>query len=129
MSEAELQDLPPMTTLEPAPVPAEVTPIPEAVTAAQMKAAVEAVPSPTSLAALMSIPIDLELVFASLRMPVSRLMELAPGSEIDLGAQGGNEVTLFANGTPFALCELLLLDEVEKRLGVRIKRILKGDAA
>jgi flagellar motor switch/type III secretory pathway protein FliN len=75
---------------------------------------------------ILAIPIDLELVLATVRMPVSRLMDLAPGAEIDLDSLSSGEVKLLANGALFAVGELFLLDSAEKRVGLRIKRLAGG---
>jgi flagellar motor switch/type III secretory pathway protein FliN len=73
--------------------------------------------------AILSIPISLELVLTTVRMPVSRLMDLVPGAEIDLDRMTSGEVQLLANGAPFATGELFLIDPAEKRVGLRIKRL------
>jgi flagellar motor switch/type III secretory pathway protein FliN len=77
----------------------------------------------TGSSGILAIPIDLELVLATVRMPVSRLMDLVPGSEIDLDSLSSGEVSLNANGTLFAVGELFLLDAAAKRVGLRIKRL------
>ncbi|MCU0832443.1 MAG: FliM/FliN family flagellar motor switch protein [Rhizobiaceae bacterium] len=79
------------------------------------------------LGAVLGIPIALDLVFATVQLPVSRLMALTPGGELDLGPQSGNEVTLTANGVAFAIGELMITDEASQRVGVRILRLIGAD--
>ncbi|NJR13928.1 MAG: hypothetical protein HC779_06855 [Phyllobacteriaceae bacterium] len=88
---------------------------------------VAAPPGQQSMDAFMAIPIDIELVLSIVRMPVARLMETGPGSEIDLEHPAGGEVMLIANGSRFAFGELFLIDADKRRVGVRITRLAHPD--
>ena len=78
------------------------------------------------LDALFSIPVTLELVLASLKMPVSKLMNIQAGTEIDLDHPAGAEVALVVNGSRIAFGHLFLMDPASKRVGVRISRLAVG---
>ena len=75
------------------------------------------------LDAFFSIPVTLELVLASMKMPVSKLMDVQVGSEIDLDHPAGAEVALVVNGNRIAFGHLFLMDQTSRRVGVRISRL------
>jgi flagellar motor switch protein FliN len=77
----------------------------------------------TGPAAFLNIPITLELVLATIRMPVSQVMALSPGVEIGLHQPLDAEVSLRANGTLIAYGTLQLIDAETRRFGVRITRL------
>ena len=72
------------------------------------------------LAPILDIPVKLDVMFSSISMPVSRLMELHEGSQIDLCRSAGEPVDLCINGCVVARGVLFLMDGPEKRVGVRI---------
>ncbi|MGL4405614.1 MAG: FliM/FliN family flagellar motor switch protein [Notoacmeibacter sp.] len=75
------------------------------------------------LDAFLSIPVTLELVLASLKMPVSSLMDFQVGTEINLDHQAGAEVSLVVNGSKIAFGHLFLIDPKLRTVGVRISRL------
>jgi flagellar motor switch/type III secretory pathway protein FliN len=75
------------------------------------------------LDALFAISVTLELVLASLKMPVSQLMDIQAGTEIDLAHPAGAEVALVVNGSKIAFGHLFLIDPNSRRVGVRISRL------
>jgi flagellar motor switch/type III secretory pathway protein FliN len=81
------------------------------------------VPASPRLDAIFSIPVTLELVLASIKMPVSKLMEVQIGSELDLNHPAGAEVKLMVNGSQIAFGNLFLIDPQSRRVGVRISRL------
>jgi flagellar motor switch/type III secretory pathway protein FliN len=79
---------------------------------------------PTSrMDAFFSIPVMLELVLASVKMPVSKLMEIQAGTEINLDHPAGAEVALVVNGSTIAFGHLFLIDPKTRNVGVRISRL------
>jgi flagellar motor switch/type III secretory pathway protein FliN len=76
--------------------------------------------------AFLSIPVMLELVLASMKMPVSKLMDIQPGTEIDLDHPAGAEVALVVNGSKIAFGHLFLIDPKLRNVGVRISRLAEG---
>ena len=73
-----------------------------------------------------SIPVTLELVLASVKMPVSKLMDVQAGTEIDLNHPAGAEVALVVNGSRIAFGHLFLIDPKSRNVGVRISRLAEG---
>jgi flagellar motor switch protein FliN len=73
--------------------------------------------------AIFSIPVTVEVVLASVKMPVSKLMDIQAGSEIDLDHPAGAEVALVVNGSRIAFGHLFLINPPSKRVGVRISRL------
>ena len=76
-----------------------------------------------SLNAFFSIPVNLEIVLASVKMPVSKLMDLKVGSEIDLSHPAGAEVALLVNGSKIAFGHLFLIDPQLRNVGIKISRL------
>jgi flagellar motor switch/type III secretory pathway protein FliN len=83
--------------------------------------------APPRLDAFFSIPVTVELVLASLKMPVAKLMEIHAGSEIDLDHPAGAEVSLLVNGCHIAFGHLFLIDPLTKRVGLRISRLASNN--
>ncbi len=73
--------------------------------------------------AFFSIHVTLELVLASVKMPVSKLMDIQVGTEIDLAHPAGTEVALVVNGSRIAFGHLFLIDVKTKQVGVKISRL------
>jgi flagellar motor switch/type III secretory pathway protein FliN len=88
----------------------------------------QAMPAPPRLDALFSIPVTVELVLSSLKMPVSKLMDIQVGSELDLDHPAGAEVALMVNGSRIAFGHLFLIDTASRRVGVRISRLATSSA-
>ena len=105
-------------------MPAERESMPEV---AEVKPALTPVAAPR-LDAFFSIPVTVELVLASLKMPVAKLMDIQAGAEIDLDHPAGAEVALMVNGSKIAFGHLFLIDLQTKRVGVRISRLAQSSA-
>ena len=103
------------------------TEVESALEAAVGKPASTAIAAPR-LDAFFSIPVTVELVLASLKMPVAKLMDIHAGAEIDLDHPAGAEVALMVNGNKIAFGHLFLIDPQTKRVGVRISRLAQSSA-
>ena len=103
-------------------MPTEAEPMPEA---AVLRPAPAAIVAPR-LDAFFSIPVTVELMLASLKMPVAKLMDIHAGAEIDLDHPAGAEVALMVNGSKIAFGHLFLIDLQSKRVGVRISRLAQS---
>jgi flagellar motor switch/type III secretory pathway protein FliN len=79
--------------------------------------------------AFFSIPVDLEIVVASVKMPVAKLMDIQVGTEIDLGHTAGTEVSLVVNGSVIAFGHLFLMDPKTRQVGVKISRLANAGGA
>lgn len=90
---------------------------------------VQPVAHPPRMDAFLSIPVTLELVLASVKMPVSKLMDIQAGTEIDLAHPAGTEVALVVNGSRIAFGHLFLIDPKTRNVGVRISRLAASESA
>ena len=81
---------------------------------------IDAVPR---LDAFFSIPVNVEIIIASVRMPVSKLLEIQAETVIDLAHPAGAEVSLVVNGSVIAFGHLFLIDPKTKQVGVKISRL------
>ena len=104
--------------------------------ATKVEAATQAETAPTQptapaprMDAFFSIPVNLEVVLASVKMPVSKLMDIQTGTEIDLAHPAGTEVALMVNGSKIAFGHLFLIDPKTRNVGLRISRLAAGGDA
>lgn len=69
---------------------------------------------------IMDIPIEVQVVLGSTRMPVASLMKLSQGSTIALERRIGEAVEIVVNGRVIGRGEITVMDDDETRFGVRI---------
>jgi flagellar motor switch protein FliN len=72
------------------------------------------------------VPVTLQIMLGSARMPLSDLLELKAGSHFELEQKLGEPVTVIVNGCKIAMGELFVLDGDGDKLGVKITE-LPGD--
>lgn len=75
---------------------------------------------------IMDIPIDVEIVLGTSRMPVSALMKLSQGSTIALDRKIGEPVEITVNGRVIGRGEITVLEEDETRFGVHLLELDTG---
>lgn len=73
---------------------------------------------------IMDIPIDMEIVLGTSRLPVSGLMSLTEGSLIALDRKIGEPVEIVVNGRLFGRGEITVLEGDETRFGVKLIEIV-----
>lgn len=76
-----------------------------------------------NLGLIMDIPVDVQIVLGSSRMPVSGLMNLSEGSTIPLDRRIGEAVEIVVNGRVIGRGEITVLEEDEARFGVKLIEI------
>ncbi len=69
---------------------------------------------------VMDIPIDVQIVLGTSRMPVSGLLNLSQGSTIPLDRRIGEPVEITVNGRVIGRGEITVLEGDESRFGVRL---------
>ena len=72
---------------------------------------------------IMDIPIEVQVVLGSTRMPVSSLMKLSEGSTIALERRIGEAVEIVVNGRVIGRGEITVMEDDETRFGVRIVEV------
>jgi flagellar motor switch protein FliN/FliY len=77
---------------------------------------------------IMRIPVTVQVVLGTVRMPIAEIAKLAAGSMVTLDQALGTPVSLLANGREVARGDIFVLDGEEARLGVRITELV-GSAA
>jgi len=75
---------------------------------------------------IMDIPIDVQIVLGTSRMPVSALMNLSEGSTIPLARKIGEPVEVTVNGRVIGRGEITVLDEDDSRFGIRLIDLIKA---
>lgn len=85
------------------------------------------------LDALMKIPVKVQVVLGTVKMPVAKVMELGRGAILPLGQKLGEPVSLVVNGREIARGEVVILDEETGELGISLTEVtgspLSGKAA
>lgn len=78
---------------------------------------------------VLRIPVSVQVIIGTARMPLSRLTQLGPGAEITLDQKLGAPATILVNGKEVARGELFVLDEEGdgQQLGVTITEVLSPD--
>jgi flagellar motor switch protein FliN/FliY len=74
-------------------------------------------------ALIMDIPIDVQIVLGSSRMPVKGLMNLKEGTTITLDKKIGEPVDITVNGRLIARGEITLLADDDTRFGVKLTEL------
>ena len=74
-------------------------------------------------AAVLRIPVTVQVVIGSARLQLSQLTKLAPGTSVTLEEKLGAPVRLLVNGRDIAQGELFVVDELSGRLGVTITSV------
>jgi flagellar motor switch protein FliN/FliY len=74
-------------------------------------------------AAVLRIPVTVQIVIGSVRLALSQLTRLAPGTALTLEEKLGAPVRLLVNGREVAQGELFVVDELSGRLGVTITAV------
>ena len=78
--------------------------------------------------AILRIPVTVQVILGSAKVPVAKIMEFAPGAVVMLDQKLGEPVTLIANGREIAKGEIVVLDEATSQLGVSITEVMGGGA-
>ncbi|MBB4010238.1 flagellar motor switch protein FliN [Allorhizobium taibaishanense] len=78
----------------------------------------------SNLDLIMDIPIDVQIVLGSSRMPVSGLMNLEEGAIIALDKKIGEPVEIMVNGRRIARGEITVLENDDTRFGVKLIEVM-----
>ena len=73
---------------------------------------------------IMDIPIEMQIVLGSSRMPVSALMSLSEGATIGLDRRIGEPVDVMVNGRVIGRGEITILENDDTRFGVKLIEVL-----
>jgi len=82
-----------------------------------------------NLGAILSIPVTVQVILGSTRLPVASLMRLARGAVISLDQRVGDPVDIVVNGKVVARGEIVVVDETTQRFGVSLLEIVAGAGA
>ncbi|WP_231573600.1 flagellar motor switch protein FliN [Thermopetrobacter sp. TC1] len=77
---------------------------------------------------VMRIPVTVEIVLGTVRMTIAELMRLGPGSFVQLDRHVGEPVDVMVNGKLVARGEVVVSEEDESRLGIRLTEIVEPGA-
>ncbi len=74
--------------------------------------------------AILRIPVTVQVVLGSAKMPVSHLMKLGRGAVVALDQRVGDPVNVVVNGRIVARGEVVVVDEDNSRFGVSLTEIV-----
>jgi flagellar motor switch protein FliN/FliY len=74
--------------------------------------------------AILRIPVTVQVVLGSARMPVAHLMKLGRGAVVALDQRVGEPVNVVVNGRIIARGEVVVVDEDNSRFGVSLTEIV-----
>lgn len=78
---------------------------------------------------IMSIPVDVQVVLGSTRMPVANLMKLGRGAVVTLEKEIGEPVDIVVNGRVIARGEVIVLEDDPSRFGVSLTEVIGAAGA
>jgi flagellar motor switch protein FliN/FliY len=78
--------------------------------------------------AVLRIPVSVQVVIGTARLPLSQVAELKPGATVTLEERLGAAVRVLVNGREVAKGELFVLDGEGERLGLTITEVAEADA-
>jgi flagellar motor switch protein FliN len=74
--------------------------------------------------AILRIPVTVQVVLGSAKMPVAHLMKLGRGAVVALDQRVGEPVNIVVNGRIVARGEVVVVDEDNSRFGVSLTEIV-----
>ena len=74
-------------------------------------------------ASVLRIPVAIQVVIGSARVPLSQVTQLGPGATITLDQKLGSPAVILVNGKEVARGELFVLDAVGGQLGITITEV------
>jgi flagellar motor switch protein FliN len=74
--------------------------------------------------AILSIPVNVQVVLGATTMPVANLMKLGRGAVVALDQKVGDPVNVVVNGRVIARGEVVVVDEDNARYGVSLTEIV-----
>jgi flagellar motor switch protein FliN len=98
----------------------------------ELPASIEA-PSETAAhrlpSAVLRIPISVQVVIGTARLPLAQVAELTPGATVTLEEKLGTPARVLVNGREVARGELFVLEGEDNRLGLTITEVAGPDTA
>jgi flagellar motor switch protein FliN/FliY len=76
--------------------------------------------------AVLRIPVSVQIVIGTARLPLSQVAELAPGAVVTLEEKLGTHARVLVNGREVARGELFVLDGEGDRLGLTITEVAES---
>ena len=78
---------------------------------------------------VLKIPVAIQVVIGSARVPLSQVAQLGPGAMITLDQKLGTPAVILVNGREVARGELFVFDGDGDRLGITITEVIDGRAS
>lgn len=78
--------------------------------------------------AVLRIPVNVQVVIGSVRLPLSQVTKLGPGTTLTLEEKLGAPARMLVNGREVARGDLFVVDEANGRLGIAITEVASSSA-
>lgn len=114
-------DLAGMMDEAPAPAPAPKKAAPKAAAADSMMDDISSDYSRKNIEVLLDVPLDVVVELGRSEMPIQNILELGPGSIVELNRLSGEPINIMVNGKLVAKGEVVVVDE---NFGVKITSII-----
>ncbi len=77
---------------------------------------------------IMKIPVEVQVILGTTKMPVSKLMKLGRNAVIALDRQVGDAIDVVVNGRTVARGEVVLMEDDSSRFGISLTEIVGTNA-
>ncbi len=78
---------------------------------------------------LLKIPVNVQVILGTTRMPLHKVMSLGPGSIVALDKELSEPVTLLVNGNEVARGLIVVVNEKTGQLGISLTEVSSGGPA
>ena len=78
---------------------------------------------------LLKIPVNVQVILGTTRMPLHKVMSLGPGSIVALDKELSEPVTLLVNGNEVARGLIVVVNEKTGQLGISLTEVSSGNPA
>ena len=110
------------TASKPSPPPSPSSPIIQRVEMDALKPVARTTPDPDgNLKLILDIPVEIRVEVGNSRLTISELLNLAPGSIIELDRTAGSSADLMVNGTKVGQGDVVVVDE---SYGIRLTKLV-----
>lgn len=83
----------------------------------------------SNLDLIMKIPVEVQVILGTTKMPVAKLMKLGRNAVIALDRQVGDPIDVVVNGQIVARGEVVLMEDDNSRFGISLTEVVGSDAS
>ena len=84
--------------------------------------------SQSNIDLIMKIPVCVQVILGTTKMPVAKLLKLGPDAVIPLDRHVGDPIDVVVNGRTVARGEVVLMEDDSSRFGISLTEIIRPQA-